>query len=131
MSTNPTRRGNAWTKEEESRVLQCISEGMMTTAIAELTQRTEGAIRSRLIRIACRLVDDGVPLQDASTRTGVEVPAIRYAIKNNRVASEENRAQTMKHRDMERRINEEARRRIDQAAFEKAVEDRIKELTRS
>lgn len=51
MKALPARAGDSWTTEEEDRLTQAFDAGNSVEQLAQMHQRTRGAIESRLIRL--------------------------------------------------------------------------------
>jgi hypothetical protein len=63
------RIGKKWEADEESLLLKRIGEGVSHERIAAECKRTIGGIQSRLRVIACRMVDFGKTIDEASDVT--------------------------------------------------------------
>ena len=63
------RIGKKWEAEEETLLLKRVSEGVSHEHIAAECKRTIGGIQSRLRVVACRMVDFGKTIDEASDVT--------------------------------------------------------------
>lgn len=53
------RAGLKWSPEEETSILDSLSNGKTMAEVALQLQRTEGSIRTRLFTIICKKIDNG------------------------------------------------------------------------
>lgn len=63
QSEDTARAGLRWSTEEESSILNDLSNGKTMTDIALQLQRTEGSIRTRLFTLICKKIDNGDALE--------------------------------------------------------------------
>lgn len=77
----PVRQGKSWTYEEQDTLLRHAVAQTPYVEIAQKLERTEGGVKARLRYIACNLVLDGKSYQEASDRTGLDIPIIEEAMK--------------------------------------------------
>lgn len=63
QSEETARAGLKWSPEEESTILDDLSNGKTMTEVALQLQRTEGSIRTRLFTIICKKIDNGDALE--------------------------------------------------------------------
>lgn len=60
--------GNKWTKEEEQKLLNLISNGISISDIAKEHKRTENGILYRINQISVRFLEDGFPIEEVSRK---------------------------------------------------------------
>ena len=58
QSEETARAGLKWSPEEESTILDDLSNGKTITEVALQLQRTEGSIRTRLFTLICKKIDN-------------------------------------------------------------------------
>jgi len=63
QSEETARAGLKWSPEEESTILDDLSNGKTITDVALQLQRTEGSIRTRLFTLICKKIDNGDALE--------------------------------------------------------------------
>jgi hypothetical protein len=71
MTTQPARKGKAWTIEEDSKLLESTKNGKSIEDIAREHDRTEGGIWSHLCVLAHRLYRENCPMGTIVTITGL------------------------------------------------------------
>ena len=74
-----SRAGLKWETEEDNALLDKLNEGLSFTDVSKQLNRTEGAIKTRLIVKALALVDEdhSITLDDAATRFKVTTQDIQ------------------------------------------------------
>lgn len=88
----PARIGSPWSENEEKQLLQEIQKKVPFEMIAELHERTEGGIRSRLREIAANYYfNNNLSVSEIQKFTGLSVDQISDAIsrRQNRVEKKE------------------------------------------
>jgi hypothetical protein len=85
--TLPENHGKSWLKQDEDLLLKKISNREPIGDISNYFKRTEGGIRSRLREIACRFVEDGKTLEEASKYTTIPVEDIEKSLKLRNISS--------------------------------------------
>ena len=78
--TMPENHGKPWSRSSENLLLRKISEEESIENISNYFKRTEGGIKARLRELACRFVEDGKTIEEASTYTKISVEDIVSAI---------------------------------------------------
>jgi ATP-dependent DNA helicase PIF1 len=66
-----------WTLEEETHLLELLSNQSSINDCASLLKRTEGAITARLQKIALDLIDKNLPIEDIHKRTTVPIDILK------------------------------------------------------
>lgn len=77
----PDNHGKPWLSEDEDLLLKKISNNETIKNISIYFKRTEGGIRSRLKDIACRFVEQGNTIEEASRYTKVPIELIEKSLK--------------------------------------------------
>ena len=94
--TIPENRGKPWSNADESLLLKKISDEETIENISVYFKRTKGGIKSRLRELACRFVDDGKTIEQASEYTTIPVEEIEKSIKLRANSSKELVVQNIK-----------------------------------
>ena len=73
-NSQPENHGKPWSYTDENLLLKKMADGENIKDISKHFKRTEGGIRSRLRDLACRFVDEGKTIEEASkfTHTSIE-----------------------------------------------------------
>lgn len=77
----PSRMGQAWSADEENRLLESIKRNTQIKQIAIQHERTPGGIASRLRAIAFNLHKAGTSIEEIQTITGLTLEIVEDAIK--------------------------------------------------
>ena len=76
-----SRRGQAWTENEMSTVLQMVSDKKTVDEIAVAQERTANSIRFKLLTLACNEhLKNGKSLEDVQLLTGLSADEISKAV---------------------------------------------------
>lgn len=87
MST-PDRHNMPWSPAEESVLLVLARERKSYGEIANLMQRSFGAVKARLADLACRFVDSGESVKQAAYLTHMRPENVEHALKLREIAHE-------------------------------------------
>ena len=79
-NTGLTRIGEAWTNDEEMKILSSLANSKTIEEISNEIQRTSGAIRSRLKHISLEMHKNGVKHEDITRLTSITSAEINEAI---------------------------------------------------
>jgi len=71
ITTQPARKGKAWTIEEDNKLLESVKNDKSIEDIAREHDRTEGGVWSHLCVIAHRLYKENTPMGTIVTITGL------------------------------------------------------------
>jgi predicted HAD superfamily hydrolase len=132
----PERHGKIWETKEEEFVLDKVKNKVPVYMIANDVKRTPNGVYSHLKTIACKYIDDGMLIEEASNLTGVTIPEIKELQIKQDIAkkTKEQKGLTfkepIKEEDLsyDERVLKEALHRIKIENFERAVRIKILEL---
>jgi hypothetical protein len=132
----PERHGKIWETKEEEFVLEKVKNKVPVYMIANDVKRTPNGVYSHLKTIACKYIDDGMLIEEASNITGVTIPEIQELqikqgiAKKNKEQKGLTFKEPIKERDLsyDERVLKEALERIEKQKFENDVLAKINEL---
>lgn len=76
----PSKRGQKWSEEEESLLLEELNSGLSADVIAGFHNRTLGGIQSRCGEIAYKMYLKGIPMEEIINQTKLDEYAIKQVI---------------------------------------------------
>ncbi len=97
--TMPENHGLPWYQKDEDLLLKKISEGETVDEISKYFKRTNGGITSRLRELACRFVEDGTTIEQASMYTRVAVEDIEKSINLRKLGAKNTSKPVLKKED--------------------------------
>jgi hypothetical protein len=84
----PERTGKRWENDEEEYILSRVKEGALPYIIAKEVQRTTGGVVSHLREMACEFIENGKPIEEVCTITGLPLFEIEDALKRREFAKQ-------------------------------------------
>lgn len=89
--TRPARAGVKWSLEEDKELFTDLQDGKTAAEIATKLQRTEGAIKLRIIKFALQAISEGQLIDDVSSLYNLSVEDINKGLPVNKPAPKRER----------------------------------------
>jgi hypothetical protein len=124
----PERHGKIWEAKEEEFILEKVKNKVPIYTIANDVKRTPNGVYSHLKIIACKYIDDGMLIEEASNLTGVTIPEIQELQIKQGIAKKFKKPIKEKDLSYDEQVLKEALERIKKEKFEIDVKIKICEL---
>jgi hypothetical protein len=124
----PERYGKIWEAKEEEFILEKVKNKVPIYMIANDVKRTPNGVYSHLKIIACKYIDDGMLIEEASNLTGVTIPEIQELQIKQGIAKKFKKPIKEKDLSYDEQVLKEALERIKKEKFEIDVRIKICEL---
>lgn len=87
-SIQPSAKGQRWTDEGEAQLLDELSKNISISNIAKIHNRTYGGITSRILEIACKMMNNHISMEEIMQSTKLDEIQINEVMEKKRYAQQ-------------------------------------------
>ena len=112
-SVQPSAKGQKWTVEGEAQLLDELNKKMSISTIAKIHNRTYGGIKSRILEIACKMVNNDIPMEEIIQNTKLDETQINEAMEKKKYyqqKTEENKQVKAKEKENTKKEHSEQKK---------------------